>query len=57
MNVSRLPASRSTVARKIGAKMAPRLRTRCHEGGCGVPRPGFDFASPFAVLAFVVLFE
>ena len=57
MNVSRLPASRSTVARKIGAKMAPRLRTRCHEGGCGVPRPGFDFASPFAVLAFVVLFD
>src|SRR5436309_4969996 len=34
-----LPPMRSTVAMKSGAKIAPRFRTRLHDGGCGTRLP------------------
>jgi hypothetical protein len=47
------PPKSSTVARKIGAKIAPRLKTLRHVGGCGAPRPPFAgvLARPFAGFA------
>src|SRR6185503_9240704 len=52
-NVRRPPPSNSTVARKIGAKIAPRLRTRGHVGGCAPPRPALAGVAGRPLLALL----